>query len=199
MYEVVNGQQVLLGTVNGSTTSVNVTGLTPGSSTSFEVEAFNATSSADSNVVAVTTQAPQVSTVSAPQVTAQALSATSVQLTWNADPAAQGFSVFWSNGYQLIYLGTVSGSTTSVTINGLRPGSHSYFLVEAFNSVSRANSQWVEVTTPSLLRLRRFRLLCRNAIERRRRSKRRRHGLRSGRPLRRQPLGTLLLSLSDCR
>lgn len=149
VYEVVNGQQVLLGTVNGSTTSVNVTGLAPGSSTSFDVEAFNATSSADSNVVTVTTQAPQLSTVSAPQVTAQALSATSVQLTWNADPAAQGFSVFWSNGYQLIYLGTVSGSTTSVTINGLRPGSHSYFLVEAFNSVSRANSQWVEVTTPS--------------------------------------------------
>jgi hypothetical protein len=33
-------------------------------------------------------------------------------------------------------------------VTGLWPGSSSYFLVEAFNSVSRADSQWVFVTTP---------------------------------------------------
>jgi hypothetical protein len=71
-----------------------------------------------------------------------------VTLSWGADPQAQGFRVFWSNGYRVVYLGTVNAATTSVTIAGLRPGSSSYFLVEAFNSTSHADSRWVQVTTP---------------------------------------------------
>lgn len=148
IYEVTGGQPTLLGTVNASTTAVQVTGLTPGTSVSFEVEAFNSTSVADSNVVAVTTPAPQVAHVSAPHVTAQAASSTSVVLSWGAEAQATGYNIYWSNGYNVVLLGTVDSKTTNVTITGLHPGSSSYFLVEAFNNVSRADSQWTYVVTP---------------------------------------------------
>lgn len=148
VYEVVSGQPTLLGTVNASTTSVQVTGLTPGTRVSFEVAAFNSTSAADSNVVSLTTPAPQVARVSAPHVTAQAASATSVVLSWGAESQATGYNIYWSNGYNVVLLGTVDGKTTNVTITGLQAGSGSYFLVEAFNSVSRADSPWAYVVTP---------------------------------------------------
>jgi hypothetical protein len=146
VFEVVNGQNVLLGTVSSSTTAVDVTGLTPGTTDSFEVQAFNSTSAANSSVVSVTLPASQL--VTAPQVTAIATSATIVELTWSAEPQATGFNIYWSNGSQIVFLGTVSGSTTSVTVEDLQPGSTSFFLVQAFNKVSHANSQWVTVTTP---------------------------------------------------
>lgn len=148
VFEVIGGQPVLLGSVSSTTTSVQVTGLTPGASASFEVEAFNATSVADSNVVTVTMPSPQGSLVSVPQLTAHATSPTTVALSWGADPAAQGYRIYWSDGFRIRYLGTVGASTTSVTVSGLRPGSSSYFLVESFNSVSYAHSQWVRVATP---------------------------------------------------
>jgi subtilase family serine protease len=148
IYQVVNGQNVLLGNVSSSTTSVDVTGLTPGATESFVVAAFNSTSVADSAVVSVTMPSPAQTNVTAPQVTATAASPTSVNLSWNAEPQATGFNIYWSNGYQTEFLGTVSGSTTSVTVTGLRAGSSTYFLVEAFNNVSYADSQWVLVTTP---------------------------------------------------
>ena len=69
-------------------------------------------------------------------------------LSWGSEPQATGFNIYWSNGYRAVFLGTVGASTTSVTITGLRTGSGAYFLVEAFNSVTRADSQWVYVATP---------------------------------------------------
>ena len=148
VYEVTGGQAVLLGTVNASTTAVQVTGLTAGTTVSFEVAAFNSASVADSNVVSVTTPAPQVAHVSAPHVAAQAASSTSVLLSWGAEAQATGYNIYWSNGYNVVFLGTVGAATTNVTITGLQPGSGSYFLVEAFNSVSRADSQWTYAATP---------------------------------------------------
>lgn len=149
IYQVNNGHNVLLGSVNSSTTSVEVTGLTPGATESFVVAAVNATSVADSSVVSVTMPTPPAQvTVTAPQVSAHAASSTSVVLSWNAESQATGYNIYWSNGYQVQFLGTVSGSSSSVTITGLRPGSGSYFLVEAFNNTSRADSQWVYVVTP---------------------------------------------------
>lgn len=150
VYLVVGGQDEYLGAVSASTTSVHVTGLAAGSTDSFMVAAYNSTSTADSSVATVTLPTPVVpASVTAPVVTATALSSTSVQLTWNAESQATGFGIYWSNGYNVVFLGTVSGTSTSVTVTGLSPGSGSYFLVEAFNNTSRADSQWVLVTTPS--------------------------------------------------
>ena len=148
VYQVEGGQNVLLGTVSGSTTAVQVTGLTPGATDSFELEAYNATSTADSSVVSVTMPAPAVQSVTAPDVTAYASSPTSVVLSWGAEPQATGYNIYWSDGYSVVFLGTVDGSTSSVSVTGLQPGSGSYFLVEAFNNVSSADSQWVYVPTP---------------------------------------------------
>lgn len=148
VYQINGGQAVLLGTVSATTTAVQVTGLTPGASESFEVEAYNSTSVADSSVVSLTMPAPAVQAVTAPRVSAHATSSTSIALSWNAEPQATGYNIYWSNGYSVVLLGTVGASTSSVTITGLQPGSGSYFLVEAFNSVSYADSQWAYAATP---------------------------------------------------
>ncbi|HEV7221930.1 MAG TPA: fibronectin type III domain-containing protein [Pirellulales bacterium] len=149
VYQEIGGQSVLLGTVSANTIAVQVTGLTPGAAESFMVEAYAGTSVADSSVVSVTTPAPTVQRVTAPQVTAQAASPTSVALSWGAEPQAAGYNIYWSNGYRIVFLGTVDSSTSSLTVTGLHPGSSSFFVVEAFNDVSVADSRWAYVATPS--------------------------------------------------
>lgn len=156
VFEVVQGQDVYLGAVGASTTSVQVTGLTAGSTDSFIVQAYNnndTPSTANSSVVTVALPAPVVPTrVSAPQnVTVNLASSTSAVVSWSDEAAATGYNIYWSNGYQVLLLGTVSGATSSVTITGLPMGATSYFLVEAFNRTSYADSAWAAVTTPFYL------------------------------------------------
>jgi hypothetical protein len=55
VYEMINGQKVLVDSLNSSVTSVLITGLTPGSTTSFLVEAFRGTVVSDSSWVSVIT------------------------------------------------------------------------------------------------------------------------------------------------
>ena len=50
-----SNQRVLLGTVNASTTAVEIAGMTPGSTFKFIVEAFNGSLFADSSTISVTT------------------------------------------------------------------------------------------------------------------------------------------------
>lgn len=150
VYQVSGGSASLLGTVSATTSAVEVTGLKAGSSDSFMVEAVNSAGAVgDSNVVTVSLPAPAVPKyVTAPQVTYTIESSTSVQLKWTAESQATGYNIYWSNGYQVLFLGSVSGSTSSVTITGLPAGGTSYFVVEAFNRYSYADSAWVAVTTP---------------------------------------------------
>jgi len=140
----------LLGTVNASTTSVTVQGLTAGAQESFQVEAFRGSTVADSNVVALSM--PQQQTLAPPQVTAVALSATTVQLSWNQVAGASGYRIYWWNGWRAVYLGTVGSSTTSVQISGLSAGRTAQFLVEAYGGGMVADSAWVSVTTPASAR-----------------------------------------------
>lgn len=148
VYQVNGGQSTLLGTVAATATSVQVTGLTPGATEAFKIEAYNSTAVADSSVVSVVMPGGQSQYVTVPQLTATAASSTSVVLKWNLESQAQGYRIYWSNGYQSVFLGSVGAATNSVTITGLAPGSGSYFLVEAFNASSYADSAWVPVTTP---------------------------------------------------
>lgn len=150
VYMVSGGQDVYLGTVGATTTSVQVTGLTAGSTDSFMVEAYNNNDTppiADSSVVTVTLPAP--ATLTAPQnVTVTLSTATTAVVSWTDEAAATGYNIYWSNGYQVLYLGSVGASTDSVTVSGLPSGTTSFFMVQAFDSTSYADSQWVSVTTP---------------------------------------------------
>jgi hypothetical protein len=140
----------LLGTVSASTTSVTVQGLTAGAQESFRVEAYSGSTVADSNVVALTM--PKQQTLSPPQVTAVALSASAVQFSWNQVAGASGYRIYWWNGWRAVYLGTVSAATTSVQISGLPAGRTSQFLVEAYGGGMVADSPWVSITMPRTTR-----------------------------------------------
>lgn len=146
IFLIENGQISLLGTVGSGTTAVTITQLTPGIKESFQVEAFSGSTVADSAVVSVTMPAAQ--TLTSPQVTATVLSPTSAQLSWGTVSGAQGYRVYWWNGFRAVLLGTFGASTTSVQITGLLRGSTSQFLVEAFGGGMVADSAWISVSTP---------------------------------------------------
>jgi subtilase family serine protease len=143
------GLTTSIGSVGPTTTSATVTGLTAGSSVTFEIEAFTSTQVADSTPVLVSLPAPPPqATLTAPQVTATAVSSTSVALSWGAVTGAQGYRIYYWNGYRAVLIGTVSASTTSVTVVGLYPGSTNQLLVQAYSGSSVANSDWITITTP---------------------------------------------------
>jgi hypothetical protein len=149
VYELVNGQAVLLATLGSSSTSYSVTGLTAGTTYSFRVAASN---SAGSNATAwtqVTTPQPAV-TVSAPTgAKAIAVSSTVAQVSWNLSAGASGYLVYEWNGTQGVQVASVGAGTTSVNISGQSPGATEYFYVTAYNANSSASSSWVSVTMPA--------------------------------------------------
>lgn len=152
IYYVSGSQSTLLSTVSSSTTSVKVTGLTPGTTASFRVEAYSGSVVADSSVVSVVM--PSQQQLAVPQVTATALSSTSVQLSWGSVAGAAGFNIYWWNGFQAVLIGTLAGSATSARVTGLAPGTLNQFVVEAFSGSVFADSAWVAAITPYSTRYR---------------------------------------------
>jgi len=151
VYLVVGSRSSLLGSVSGSSTSVQVTGLTPGFKESFVVEAVNTSAVADSAVVSVT-MPNQAQGLAAPSVSVPSKTSTSALLKWTAVAGAYGYRVYWTDGFQTRNLGTVGPLTTSVTVTNLSPGSTGWFRVEAYRSSLIGDSAWVAVTTPSAAR-----------------------------------------------
>jgi hypothetical protein len=138
----------VIGTLASTATSATVSNLTAGSTVTFKVEAFSGTMVADSTSVTVTLPTlPPTTTLTAPQVTGTAASSTSISLSWNAVTGAQGYRIYWWNGFRAVLIGTVGASTTSVTVVGVLPGSTSQLLVQAFAGNAVANSQWLTITT----------------------------------------------------
>jgi hypothetical protein len=148
VYLVVGSQASLLGSVSGSTTSVQVTGLTPGFKESFVVEAATPSAVADSAVVSVT-MPNKAQGLAAPSLTIPSKTSTSALLKWTPVAGASGYRVYWTDGFQTQNLGTVSSLTTSVTVTGLSAGSTGWFRVEAYRSSLIGDSAWVAVTTPA--------------------------------------------------
>jgi subtilase family serine protease len=144
-----DGSTTSLGSVSATNTSATVTGLAAGSTVTFEIEAFNSSAVADSAAVSVALPAP--STLASPQLTAVALSSTRALLSWNLVTGAQGYRIYWWNGYRAVFLGTVGAGTKSVQISGLTPSTTNQFLVEAYGGGSVADSAWVSVIMPSLI------------------------------------------------
>ncbi len=148
VFEKVGNQSVQVASVGAGTTSVSISGQTAGATESFYVTAYNATSSASTGWVSVVM--PKAAALAAPtNVTAKAMSATTGTLSWSASTGATSYAIYYWNGRQAVYLGTVSSSTTSVTISGLPAGSTTDLAVVAINSTSSVASAWVGLTTPA--------------------------------------------------
>ena len=148
IYERTNsGSIVGLGNVGSTTASVNITGLTAGATESFFVGAFNATSAASSGWVSVVM--PKAATLTAPTNVKATSTSSTTTLAWTDSPGATQYAIYYWNGRQAVFLGTVSSTTSSVSITGLAAGTTTQFEVVAENSTSSAASGWVNLTTPS--------------------------------------------------
>ena len=86
-------------------------------------------------------------TLTAPVLTATTISNTTGRLSWTTSAGATGYEIYYMNGGQAVPLGSVSASTTSVTISGMAPGTTYEFQVVAYNRTSQAASQWTALTT----------------------------------------------------
>src|SRR4051812_7638314 len=89
-------------------------------------------------------------TLAAPtNVSAVALTATTASLSWTGVSGAAGYRVFLIENGRSSLLGSVSASTTSVTISQLTPGGKESFRIEAYSGATAADSAVVSVTMPT--------------------------------------------------
>jgi hypothetical protein len=86
--------------------------------------------------------------LTAPSVSAVALSPTSAKLTWGSISGAASYNIYTWNGSQKTLIGSVTGR--SATITGLTPKSTTSFIVEATDGTQTADSRVVSVTTPDV-------------------------------------------------
>ncbi len=149
VYELENGQSVLLATLGSTSASYSVTGLTANTTYSFKVAASNTAGSNATGWTQVITPAPSVA-VSAPTgVKVTAVSSTVAQVSWNASAGATGYLVYEWNGSQAVQVASVGSGTTSVSVSGQSPSTTEYFYVQAYNATSSASTSWVSVTMPA--------------------------------------------------
>ena len=146
VYEWNGAQAVQMASVGAAATSVDIGGQAPGTTEYFYVTAYNANSSASSNWVSIVMP---TATIAPPgNLTATATSSTTGKLTWSPSAGATGYAIYYWNGTQAVLLGTVSGSATSATIQGLTAGSTTYFQVVAYNGSTSAATNWVALSIP---------------------------------------------------
>jgi chitodextrinase len=146
-----------VGQVNSSTTTYTDNTAVGATSYSYTIEAFDSSStpsvSPPSSAANVTTPALQPS--SPTSVTAKAVSATSVSVSWTASTDTNGPGLA---GYYVLRGGTkvgqVNSSTTTYTDNTATANTTYSYTIEAFDSASPANvsapSSAASVTTPKI-------------------------------------------------
>ena len=138
-YVVYNGAEQLA-SVDGSTTTQQITGLTAGTTYTLTVKAKDGSLNWSAGLeVSITTQdnVPQDSTAPVwpigSTVTASAISTNGLTLTWSAaqdDTLVTGYRIY--RGSELI--GTVAGNITSYNVTGLSSGTNYTFKIEAGDS-----------------------------------------------------------------
>ena len=142
---------VEVGTTSGSTTTYSDTGLAASSTYSYEVEATDsAGNSPFSNVATATTQSPTQPPTAPTNLTATAVSASQINLSWTASTATGGvtsYLVYRENpgSTTFVQVGTTSGTTTTYSDTGLAAGSTYSYEVEATDSAG--NSPFSNVAT----------------------------------------------------
>ena len=149
LYELENGQTVLIGSYAAGTTSASVSGLSASTTYSFQVAADNSVGSNATKWTQVTTPAAAV-VVTAPQnFHVAASSSTTAALSWQAVSGATGYRVYEWNGSSAVLIGNLAAGSTSVNVSGLTAGSTQYFYITAFNATSSASTAWVSVVMPA--------------------------------------------------
>jgi subtilase family serine protease len=149
VYELENGQAVLVGTYGSGTTSATISNLIAGTVYSFEVAAYNSAGSSANGWLQVTTPVASV-VVTAPQnMHVVATSSITAQVSWSASPGATGYRVYEWNGYQAVQVASLGAGTTLTTVGGLTAGTTEYFYVTAYSSTSSASTNWASVVMPS--------------------------------------------------
>ncbi len=128
--------------LSSGSTSYMVAGLSAGMTYDFDVAAYNSAGTHWANGQAVTTKS---SAPAAPSFSAQAVSSSQVNLSWNRVANASGYLVdeWTGSGWRLI--ASLASSSTSYAVGGLSAGTTYSFDVGAYNSAgtSWANSQSV--------------------------------------------------------
>ena len=137
-----------------STQAVTLTGLVPGTPYSFSISARDASDnvSPPSSAYSLTTKAPNGIVPTAPgNLTTSQITYSSVTLSWSAAADSLGISAYdvYKEGTKIL---TLNGSTSSVLVGGLSPGTPSAFFVQARDSQGNvsASSNTAGVTTLSL-------------------------------------------------
>lgn len=96
------------------------------------------------------TNPPPTNTLAAPQnVSATALSSTSLRVTWTGSTGATGYRIYQVTGSTKTVLTSVAANVTTATISNRTAGESVSLLVEAYNSTAIADSASVSVTLPT--------------------------------------------------
>ncbi len=132
-----------IGSFGSSTTSDALTGLTPGTGYTLSVGACNSSGTSWANYQGVTTFP------AAPSFTATAVSATQINLSWNAVSGATGYLVNEWTGIAWQQIGSFGSGTTSDALTGLTPGTGYTLSVGAYNSSGTSWANYQGVTTPN--------------------------------------------------
>ena len=137
----VDGQWKQIGRFASGIASDAVTGLNAGTTYYFDVAAYNSVGTTWANYRSATTRATLVPPA-APSLTATAVSASQINLTWTTASGATGYLVDeWVNG-QWKQIGSVANGITSDAVTGLSAGTTYYFEVAATNS---AGTTWANL------------------------------------------------------
>jgi len=148
LYNTTGGGSTLVASLTATATTATVSGLSAGTTYSFRLDAYNSTGTT-SVTTQVTTLSSSSSLAAPTNVTARAVTATSVQLSWTRVAGATSYAILWSNGTTTQNIGTVNSRTTSVTVTGLQPGTTNSFAVRAANATGTATSGFVTVILPA--------------------------------------------------
>lgn len=147
----VNGVFQEIQTVGANVTTARVGGLTAGSTHSFRVRASNATASSGySNVASATMPTPLTVPEPPSKLTAQAVSATDIQLTWVDNSNNETlFQIDRITGAAVHTATTVVTNVTTIRISGLTMGITYTFRVRAINAAGSSSPSNTARVTPS--------------------------------------------------
>jgi subtilase family serine protease len=149
LYELENGQSVLIGNYAANVTSASVSSLSAATTYSFRVAATNSAGSNTTAWTQVTTLSAAVALTAPQNFQVTATSSSTATLSWQAASGATGYLVYQWNGSSAVQINSVAAGTTSVSVSGLTAGSTQYFYVTAYNSTSTASTAWTSVIMPA--------------------------------------------------